>query len=347
MNQLAYWNTRIVFCAAITALTCAACGTDDPNPSYGPMFPGAGAGVGGGGVNTLDASPVIVGDSGVPQPVVPGGGQQPGFDAGPGPVGPGPVIGSDAGPGPVIGTDSGPVVRTDGGPVVGTDAGPVVAPDSGMQRMDLGEGDGKDVITIGDSWMSYGSGLGIQESLEKVSKRDYRNFGVPGTKLLAPVGGSPAIPDQYKAAKMADPDIKTVVMTGGGNDILQEILLQCVDGAFAETCQAQIDKVAARLTTFWAEMAADGVQDVIVIGYSRKTNPLFLGTTSESIEYSAKKIDPLCAAVPAPLRCHSFDSDKAAPNLTFMFDGIHPDGAGYDAIATGVWELMKSKGMRR
>lgn len=334
MDKLTYFNARSA-CAVLTLCVASACGSDDDNPNLGPLLPPGGDG----GLTILDASPVIVADTGVFAPQPDGGLPIP-FDSGP-------VIGGGDS-GPVLGGgDSGPVVGGDSGPVVGGDGGP--APDAGTGRADLGQGDGKDVITIGDSWMSLGTGSGIQESLEKVSMRDYRNFGVPGTKLLAAVGSSPPIPDQYKAARMADPDIKTVIMTGGGNDILQEILDQCVDATFdnSSACKDQIDRVAARLQTFWAEMAADGVQDVVIVGYSRKVNPLFfLGTVSKSVEYSATKIDPLCAAVPASLRCHSLDSDKAAPNLEFI-DGIHPDNAGFDAIATGVWELMKTKGMRR
>jgi hypothetical protein len=331
MDKFAYLSARTLVCTALIACVSSACGVEDDDPNIGPFLPPAD-----GGLTIVDASPVLVADTGVFQPQLDGG--LPAFDSGP-------VVGVDSGP--VVGSDSGPVVAGDSGPVIGGDSGP--APDASTVRPDMGQGDGKDVITIGDSWMSFSGAVGIQNSVEKASMRDYRNFGVSGTKLLAAVGSSPPIPDQYKAAKMADPDIKTVIMTGGGNDILQEILTDCVDTAFdgSPTCKNQIDKVAARLVTFWAEMAADGVQDVVLIGYSRKVNPFFLiGTVSKSVEYSALKIDPLCAAVPAPLRCHSLDSDKAAPNLEFV-DGIHPDEPGFDAIGKAVWELMKSKGMRR
>jgi hypothetical protein len=309
---------------ALTAFGCAP--EDDDNGNPPPWTP-----TGDGGLTSGDASTALVPDTGVILPA-PDGGLPNSLDGGPGPV-----VGGDAGP--ALGNDSGPPVGSDGGP----------APEGGAPRADLGQGDGKDVITIGDSWMSSGPTLGIQSSLEKVSMRDFRTYGVGGTKLLSAVLEMPPIPDQYKAAKTEDPDIKTVIMTGGGNDILQEILGDCVDSAFdmTATCKNQIDKVAARLSTFWAEMAADGVQDVVIVGYSRKVNPLFIfGTVSKSVEYSAMKIDPLCAAVPAPLRCHSFDSDKAVPNLMFS-DGIHPDAAGFDALGAAIWELMKAKGMRR
>lgn len=313
MDELACFNARSVLCAALAVLACTGCASDDDDGNVGPWVPPAGDG----GLTTLDASPILGADTGVGLPQPDGGLPNP-FDSGPGPV-----IGGDSGPGPVIGGDSGP--------------GP------GTPRADLGQGDGKDVITIGDSWMSYSATEGIQNSLEKASMRDYRNFGVSGKKLLDEV-----IPNQYKTAKMQDPDIKTVIMTGGGNDILQDVgvLLTCNDGAIDmdPTCKARIDQVAARLVTFWAEMAADGVQDVVVIGYSRKAD--LFGSLKKSVDYSSVKIDPLCAAAPAPLRCHSFDSDKAVPNLALR-DDIHPDSAGYDAIGAALWELMKAKGMRR
>jgi lysophospholipase L1-like esterase len=208
---------------------------------------------------------------------------------------------------------------------------------------DKGEGDGNDVITIGDSWMSLGPAAGIQVSIEKISGRDYRNYGVGGTRLLDEV-----IPKQYAAAKAANPDIKTVIMTGGGNDILQDLTVHfaCIDSAFdnSMTCKKRIDEVGARLVKLWAEMAEDGVEDVIMIGYSNKAG--VIGPLTKTSAYSALTVPPLCAMVPAPLRCHAFDSDAEVPDLKLR-DGIHPDDAGYDAIATELWQYMQDEGIRR
>lgn len=208
---------------------------------------------------------------------------------------------------------------------------------------DRGMGDGSDVITIGDSWMSLGS-EGIQFSVETASGRSYRKYGVGGTRLLDGV-----IPMQYAKAKSENPDIKTVLMTGGGNDILQDIgvHLQCVDSAFdgSDTCKKRIDEVADRLATLWAEMAEDGVQDVVIIGYTRKAG--LIGPLSKSANYSATKIQPLCEMVPEPLRCHVFDPDEHVPNLTLRVDGIHPNTASYDAIGEALWEQMQEWGVRR
>jgi lysophospholipase L1-like esterase len=243
----------------------------------------------------------------------------------------------DGGPGPVVTPEGGSAVPDTG---VGEGGSPEAGPPA---RTDQGMGDGKDVVTIGDSWMNLDNSIGIQQSLEKISKRDYRNYGVPGTKLLDEV-----IPNQYKKAKM-EGTIKTVVMTGGGNDVLQEILLPCLDANFDNDnkCKAQIDRVAERLKQLWAQMAADGVLDVYIIGYSSKTSPIGLGTTAKSITYSSMKIDPICQMVPAPLRCTAMDTDKEVPGLTIGGDGIHPTAAGYDLLGTQVWKVMQEKGMRR
>jgi hypothetical protein len=312
--------SALVFAAACGLSACAA-DEGDNNAQPPPGFTQDGAAVVGTGdagitqppvITTPDASTVI-----------------PRLDAGVTP----PVVTGDTGVVVPMG-DSGVVVPT-------ADA---AAPDAAVaMRPDQGMGDGKDVITIGDSWMNLDNSIGIQQSLEKISKRDYRNFGVPGTKLLDEV-----IPGQYTTAKMQGP-VKTVIMTGGGNDVLQEILFDCLDSSFdsAPTCKNQIDRVAARLTTLWAEMAKDGVQDVLIVGYSNKTAPLALGSTAKSIAYTNMKIPPICDAVPAPLRCTAMDTDMLVPSLTIGFDGIHPTAAGYDALGTVVWDLMQKKGMRR
>ena len=210
---------------------------------------------------------------------------------------------------------------------------------------DLGKGDGSDVITIGDSWMNLGN-IGIQQSLKTVSGQPYRTYGVPGTRLLNEV-----IPNQYEMAKGENADIKTVIMTGGGNDVLQDIALlfgSCGDNQFDTTpgCKARIDEVAARLETLWAEMAKDGVRDVIIVGYSNKTSPVGV-VTGKSIAYSSMKIDPVCRMVPAPLRCTAIETDKDVPDLKIGGDGIHPDAPSYDLLAAQVWKVMQDKGMRR
>jgi lysophospholipase L1-like esterase len=222
------------------------------------------------------------------------------------------------------------------------DAGSMLAEDSGMaasdamamepMREDLGEGDGKDVITIGDSWMLL-STTGIQQSLVKVSGQPYRTYGVGGTRLL-----NGQIPGQYDSAKSADPDIKTVIMTGGGNDILQTGLSNdCASGG--DMCRQQLVTIAEALSDLWAQMGADGVQDVVHILYSSDAG----SGVADSIK-NAGELERRCAE--APLHCHLLATDDLVMG-DLRSDGIHPTDVAYDRIATGVYELMKKEGMRR
>jgi hypothetical protein len=201
-------------------------------------------------------------------------------------------------------------------------------------RPDLGKGDGHDVIAIGDSWMLL-SVTGIQLSLVRLSGQPYRTYGVPGTQLL-----NGQIPGQYTQAKGVNPDIKTVVMTGGGNDVLLTGLqADCAAGGTA--CQQQLVKIGQGLAALWKQMSADGVQDVIHIEYASTA-----GAGLKDPQANKAGLAALCAAVPPPLRCHLLDTDQLVMH-DLMPDGIHPSAAACDRIAQATIDLMKSEGMRR
>jgi hypothetical protein len=222
-----------------------------------------------------------------------------------------------------------------GGATAGAAGGAATAGTGGAtpaMRMDLGKGDGSDVITIGDSWMSYiVNGGGIEAGLLAASGQRYRTYGVAGTMLLDEV-----IPRQYASAKRADPDIKTVVMTGGGNDLL----LTGMSGAGCNAgCMSTIDKVGARLGELWKEMSADGVQDVVYFEYSRG------GTNGPAVEYGIGKVREACDAVPPPLRCHLIDSDTII--MMELLDGVHPTPSGCTKLGKAGFDLMVKEGMRR
>jgi len=214
----------------------------------------------------------------------------------------------------------------------GSDAGPPdMTPVAPPPRPDLGRGDGKDVITLGDSWMLGYDATGIQPSLLRMSKQGYRPYAFPGTRVL-----SNEIARQYARAKAENPNIETVVMTGGGTDLVGVgAPNDCETGGPA--CKLQIDRVLQRLATLWDEMATDGVSDVIYVGYSR-------GDHDEGVNYGTERGRPLCAA--ARLRCHWLDSDTVI-NRELRADRSHPTPDGYEKLARAVAELMEREGMRR
>lgn len=202
---------------------------------------------------------------------------------------------------------------------------------------DLGEGDGSDVITIGDSWMLLTDGLGIQVSLERAAMNDYRNYGVPGTQIDQIVA-------QYEDAKRENPDISTVVMTGGGNNILLNPVGASDCGELGPMCRAIIASVRDKIAALWRDMADDGVDHVFIVGYARPL--LDVLQLQRTLEYSSEVTAEGCAT--APLHCTFIDSVEVFDGKDHIsFDQIHPDAEGYDLLGEAIYDAMVDEGARR
>jgi hypothetical protein len=299
----------------LCALSLAACSEDPDLPGFVTDASSVGPGPtptaeGGTGMPAVDAGGVIpsnpAAEAGVVTPTMEAGGPVAQQDA---------SVTLDASPNP-----GQPDAQAEAG--TSNDAGG----DASGPRADLGKGDGKDVITIGDSWMNYLiNGGGIQRALLEASGQRYRTYAVAGTKLLDEV-----IPRQYATAKRENPNIKTVVMTGGGNDILL--------GFSLESAMSVIDKVAVRLDTLWTEMGKDGVQDVVYIEYSEG------GDNGANVRYGIEKVGPVCMNHKG-VRCHFMLSDPIINKA--LVDGIHPTTAACTKLGKAAFDLMVKEGMRR
>jgi hypothetical protein len=232
---------------------------------------------------------------------------------------------------------------SDGGGEDGTTSAESGEPDT--SHPDLGKGDGSDVILLGDSWMSNtlqieGTGGGIAPALQQVTMQPYRNYAVQGVMMLMADTFGPAIPTQYPAAKAANPDIKTVVMTGGGNDIIQNSTLQSDCQMGGAMCKMTLDEIGDALNTLWTQMAADGVQDIVYVNYSND-----VGTVAPSLRGDGGVPTPMICTT-GKVRCWEYDS-TAAVMKQIAADGIHPLAAANQRMATEIYALMTKEGMRR
>lgn len=210
-------------------------------------------------------------------------------------------------------------------------------------HMDLGVGTGTDVVLLGDSWMSNtlqveGTGGGLAPSLIAAAGKPYRNYAVQGVMMLTASAFGPAIPSQYDTAKAVNPDIKTVVMTGGGNDIIQNPTIQSACNTGAQACIDLLNKVSDAMNTLWTKMADDKVQDVVYVQYASD-----VGSTDPSVRMM-QKVPAICTM--GRIRCHAVDS-TAAVMKQIAGDGIHPLQAANTRLAKVVYDLMTSEGMRR
>jgi hypothetical protein len=250
---------------------------------------------------------------------------------------------ADSGGPSEAGADAGSGTTADAGDAsTGADA---ATPDAGgpPPHADLGKGDGSDVVMIGDSWMSLvDSSSGIEGGILKASGQPYRAYAIPGTTLLG--GGiidilTSPIPDQWTQAVQADRDIKTVIMTAGGNDILQTGL-QDDCNMQGDACGEQVTKILDALSALWAQMAKDGVQDLVYILYATPE-----GKSVDFLLPSGDGAEKRCAEVPAPMRCHTLATlDIVMGDIP---DDIHPSQAASDRIGKAVFDLMTTRGMRR
>ncbi len=169
--------------------------------------------------------------------------------------------------------------------------------------------------------------------------QSYRDYSVPGTIMGSPtLPGN--IPPQWDMAKAADPNITTIIMDGGGNDIIGTLL--CLDDAMAQDpgCTSVVADVIAVARNMVADVKATGVADVIYFLYPDV--PLgghaILGyAVEEAKKFAAELTDET-------FRVHIIDTRpvfEGHPEY-FGLDPIHANEAGGQAIAQLIYDYMKA-----
>jgi len=198
------------------------------------------------------------------------------------------------------------------------------------------------VVWIGDSYPAAGNG-GIQRYTEQAAQAagalaagaTYRRYYAGGTQMA-----NGQIPGQYTQAKSADPDINTVVMTGGGNDILigNNTCLSNPPPA-NQSCVDTVAKAVAAADAMFTQMQADGVKNVVYYFYPRTA----LLQSAANVDYAFPIVKAGCDKFRGPLNCYFVDTRSAFEGQNWFSDGIHPSDPGQKAIAGLVWDTMASQ----
>ena len=195
------------------------------------------------------------------------------------------------------------------------------------------------VVWIGDSYPAAGNG-GIQRYTEQkataagalAAGQTYRKYYVGGTQMA-----NGQIPGQYTQAKMADPKIDTVIMTGGGNDILIGNS-SCLNNPppANQSCVDTVNKAVAAVDALFTQMQVDGVKNVVYYFYPRTA----LLMSGANVDYAFPVVKAGCDKYKGALKCYFVDTRPPFEGQNWFSDGIHPTDPGQQAIAGLVWDTM-------
>ena len=212
----------------------------------------------------------------------------------------------------------------------------------------ISDADDDRVVFLGDSIFAL-SGK-IQENLHARAGGTFRNYTTSGAQL---VGGilAPSLPQQYDMAADDPVHSPIVVMDGGGNDILiPAIALDPYDcktqwyewGRLSRSCRNFIDDLYVEGVDLLNTMQADGVTDIIYLGYYYTKNGLFaLDSLEEAVDYGDGVLASACAN--AVVSCTFVDPRSTIRDSDIIVDGIHPSTSGSNKLADLIWPVLSSK----
>ena len=197
-------------------------------------------------------------------------------------------------------------------------------------------------VIIGDSIFAL-SGE-IKEFLALQAGENYRGSAMSGAKVIGNTWyGAQAIPTQYTNERSSNSNIRTIIMDGGGNDILGQ---RSSCEPFSPSCQAILDNVADALESLFVTMNNDGVQDIVYLGYYYM--PRSNASLNPAMDVGIALLMATCDGSPAP--CHFVDArplflgnEEAWVNS----DDIHPNRTGSEVLANGIWNEMVAKGIEQ
>ncbi len=213
----------------------------------------------------------------------------------------------------------------------------------------ISDADDDRVVFLGDSIFAL-SGE-IQQNLHARAGGTFRNYTTSGAELE---GGiiAPSLFQQHALA-MADPVFSPiVVMDGGGNDILIPVIAtfdpyDCKTqwwewGRLSRSCKSFIDDLYVDGVDLMNQMYADGVTDVIYLGYYYTKNGLFsLDSLEEAIDYGDLRLSQGCAN--SIVDCTFIDPRSTIRDRDIIVDGIHPATSGSNKLADLIWPVLSSK----
>ncbi|HNR50039.1 MAG: GDSL-like Lipase/Acylhydrolase [Deltaproteobacteria bacterium ADurb.BinA179] len=199
-----------------------------------------------------------------------------------------------------------------------------------------------DVVNLGDSIFAL-SGK-IHDNLQSWAGETFRRYSLSGSMVSH-------IADQYAKAKRDNPNIQTIFMDGGGNDILIPATLfdpyNCKvdwwESGLSSRCKSLIDDVYVDTVNLLNQMGRDGVDNIIFLGYYRLKNGI-IGSTSlnQAVDYGdARLAQAVQNAVAAPNYRVFVDPRSSIVSSDITWDGVHPNDSGSYKLAALIWARLQ------
>lgn len=208
------------------------------------------------------------------------------------------------------------------------------------------------VVNVGDSIFAL-SGQ-IQNNLHARSGKTFRRYATSGAELLGGDLIAPSVYNQYSIARSDSSNIKTILMDGGGNDILLPVIAlfdpyDCKTEWYqwwglSSSCKSLINDIYVDAVNLLNNMHANGVGKVIYVGYYYTKNSLLTGNLADlkqAIDYGDSKMSAACTNSAA--NCVFVDPRSSVKNADIISDGIHPTTSGSNKIADLIWPHLSSR----
>ncbi len=203
--------------------------------------------------------------------------------------------------------------------------------------------DRNDVITVGDSIFDLSGDL--QRFLEDEAGLTFRNYTQSGAEIAGGIIAT-SITQQYSDAKSTDSNINTIVMDGGGNDILIPAILLDPYGcrthwwrwSISRSCKNLVDDTYVDTVNLINAMDNDGVENVIFLGYYEL--PRGNANLEGALAYGDQRLAEACNNSTA--NCTFVDPRGYIPAEHVKADNIHPTEEGSRTLADLVWPHLQS-----
>ncbi|MCU0599877.1 MAG: hypothetical protein MUE70_11555 [Desulfobacterales bacterium] len=206
------------------------------------------------------------------------------------------------------------------------------------------------VVNIGDSIFALS---GDESSIlhAKAGGKTFRRYATSGAEIQGGDWIAPSVYNQFKTAKSDNSNVHTVLMDGGGNDIL--IPATALDpynckkdwweSSLSTSCKNLINDVYVETVNTLNYMKSQGVKHVVYQGYYHVKFGLIGSTTlNPAVDYGNTKLSQAVA------NCTFAAADKAYldprnigfTNSDIIIDGIHPTYSGSQKLANMVWPKL-------